>query len=156
MKRRFLCLETIEGSILFGAIRRILEDRLRQTETAMEGFTDPEAARDAVLAAPGDDWFILACYDIPGDLYSMPLIRAVRSHEPAIVAYIVLLTGQDQVSEGRMTALGVNMFVPKVNTSTPKPESFVVPLQREFDRFINFARKSRRNSRTDFNPPSQR
>lgn len=148
MKRRFLCLETDDGSILFGAIERILNAQLHKAEMAMEKLTDPEKAQELVLASPEDYWFILTCYDVPGDTYPRSFIANVRRVEPTINAYIVLLSGEGRVSEERLKGFGAD-------TSVLKGEPLRIPLQREFDRFINFARKARRNSRTDLGPPSQ-
>jgi hypothetical protein len=154
MKRRFLYLEandgTQDGSIMFRTVRHLLEAQLKKAEMVMEEFTDPQEALATVLANPEDAWLILTCYDVKEDVHAMSLIRGVRERKaPSINAYIVLFSGFEPVSVETAESLGANK-------SVFKHESLPIPLDREFHRFINFVIQLRRNSRTDFSPPTER
>ncbi|MEO5927826.1 MAG: hypothetical protein ABIO72_03835 [Patescibacteria group bacterium] len=138
--RRFLCLESSAGIPIFGTYNRILRDRLKSAEMVLEEFTSQEAAVQTVLASPDSLWFIVTHYGKSEEEYpGAKLIGAVRRHTPLINAYIVLRSGSSDVNEKGAKALGADTFL-------GNPESFVIPLQREFEIYINFCRKVRRNS----------
>lgn len=137
--RRFLYLESLAGALSFPSIQRILASQLTRSEMTLEGFSNKEDAIKRVLSNPDYVWFIVTHYGADGNFPGVELIKAVRGHIPVINAYIAICSGSADLREKTAKALGADTFI-------NKDESLIIPLQREFDIFINFWRKIRRNS----------